>query len=125
VKPRARLELEAVLGEKLAVKGRVSPLGGALAAGLRVEVLLLEDGLVTKVPRGENGGQTLEEGSVVRALARPLELARARSEPESFEAELAVPEGSKREQLHVAAVLREASTWRVLQALDVALVASR
>lgn len=122
--PRARLTLEAELAEKLSVKGTVAPLGEALPAGLAVEVLLLEDDLSTKCERGENRGRTLDETSVVRALARPLTLARPAKERTSFEAKLDVPAAARRDKLHVAAVLRDPKTWRVHQALDVALVRS-
>ncbi len=122
--PRAALALEAELGEKLALEGSVTPIGRALPAGLELEVLLLEDGIATRIERGENAGRTLEEASVVLEAKKALTLSRETSERTSFEMKLPVPGGAKRTNLHVAAVLREARTWRVVQALDVALVAS-
>jgi hypothetical protein len=125
-KPRASLELSAELtAECLAVKGTATPAKGQrLDADLALEVLVLEDGLETKVTAGENKGRTLRETAVVRDQKTALTLAKDSSDPVKFEASFQVPGSWKRDALHVAAVLRAPKTATVWQALDVALVAS-
>ncbi len=125
-RPRASLDLDAVLdGTSLAVRGTVAPAErGQLDAGLAIEVLVLEDGLTTRVERGENRGRTLREADVVRDLVVARTIEKASRDPVPFEASFTVPASWRRESLHVAAILREPATAQVWQALDVALVAS-
>jgi hypothetical protein len=124
-KARASIELEVTVGAKrLVARGEVAPASGErLAAGLVLELLVLEDDLTTEVKRGENDGRTLRESSVVRAVTQAKKLEVAASDPVPFEATFDIAESWKREKLHAAAVLREPAA-RVWQALDVAPTAS-
>jgi hypothetical protein len=122
-KPGATLELAVTLPrETVDVKGVVQ--GPGLAAGVEVEVVLVEDGLTTKIPSGENSGLTLEESSVVRAVATALTIPAKTDASRAFEASFTVGKGWNREKLRVVALVRNPRTFETLQALDVALVAS-
>jgi hypothetical protein len=76
-------------------------------------VALFENGLVTRVRRGENRGQTLRDDYVVRGLERVLVLP---AEPEARgERRLRLPlrPGWRREQLGVAVFLQDPASLRV------------
>ncbi len=78
-----------------------------------VMVALFEDDLVTPVPRGENGGRTLENSRVVRALAKAFSLPAEAGAERSQRWEIDLGEGWKRSDLGVAAFLQDPESMRV------------
>ena len=76
-----------------------------------VQVALVEDGLVTAVPRGENAGRTLHHDHVVRALAQST--ARA---PGTVALHLTVPTDVNRSHASLVAWVSDAQRWEVLGA---------
>lgn len=67
--PRARIAI-ARSGEKVSIEVEDLPAGEVADLWLAIT----EDGLSTAVPRGENAGETLAHGPVVRSLQRVLEI---------------------------------------------------
>lgn len=65
-RPRARLSLKALPSTRARLDVEVEPT--AQAEGLHVMLALFENGLVTDVARGENGGRALRNDFVVRRL---------------------------------------------------------
>ena len=93
----------------LAVRVRATAAGN----GAALYVLLTENGLVSRVMRGENGGATLEHDHVVRAFYGPIALADGRSE---FVRELPLA-GTNPRNVDVAAFVAEPRSGVVRQAL--------
>lgn len=75
---------------------------------------LAENGLVSNVTRGENGGATLQHDHVVRAWIGPI---RFNSGTVRVQREIALPAAWKRTQLSVIAFVQDARNGKVLQAL--------
>jgi hypothetical protein len=75
---------------------------------------LAENGLVTRVTRGENGGVTLAHEHVVRDWIGPIRLAAGAAQAER---EIALPAGWNRAQLDVVAFVQDERSGSVLQAL--------
>jgi hypothetical protein len=88
------------------------------AAGKRIDALvaLVEDGLVTPVGRGENGGRTLANDRVVRRLERAFTLSGDAATEGSGEATLRLEPSWKRPKLSVVAFLQDAHTLAILGA---------
>ena len=63
-----------VKGKALGIEAQIGK-WKSIPEGARVYAAVAEDGLTTKPTRGENGGKTLHEGSVVRALLEGKKLA--------------------------------------------------
>lgn len=81
-----------------------------------VSVMLVEDGLSTVVPRGENAGKTLPHGAVVRVMKS----VNAQG-PGAVSLRLAVPAGVDRARARLVAVVQDAASWAVLGAAGGAL----
>jgi len=76
---------------------------------------LTENGLVSNVTRGENGGATLEHDHVVRAWMGPIRFSAGTAR---LQREIALPTAWKRPQLSVVAFVQDARSGKVLQALS-------
>ncbi len=83
---------------------------GALPRDADVLVALVENGLVTKVGRGENGGRTLKNDAVVRRLLRAFALSAAAGGHGTGSVELAVGEATTGRKLGVAAFVQDPKT---------------
>ena len=85
-------------------------------AGDRVDLYLAvaENGLVSKVARGENGGATLAHDHVVRAWIGPIPLAGGEAR---VRRQIDLPASWNRSQLEFVAFVEDARTGRVLQAV--------
>ena len=71
-----------VAGDEAEVTARVTPRGSAAAGDeWRLFVAVAARSARTKVTRGENGGETLEEAAVVRALSAPVPVSLAPGAP--------------------------------------------
>jgi len=88
----------------------------ARGAGDRAQLYLAvaEDGLVSKVTRGENGGATLTHDHVVRAWIGPIPLAHGEVHTRR---EIALPASWNRGQLEIVAFVEDEVSGKVLQAV--------
>ena len=77
-------------------------------------VAVTEDGLVSRVLRGENGGSTLGHDGVARAWIGPIAFERGSA---AVQREVALPAGWNRDRLSVVAFVQDARSGAVLQAL--------
>ena len=86
------------------------------AAGDRAELYLAvtENGLVSKVTRGENGGVTLAHDHVVRVWIGPIALDRGEAR---VQREITLPVSWNRPQLEVVGFVEDTRSGRVLQAV--------
>lgn len=82
-----------------------------LPAGSVINFAVVEDGLSTKVPRGENGGRTLRHEHVVRAFATSDAKAKS-ADP----AKLKLPDGIDTTKATVLAYVQDRRSMRVLGA---------
>jgi hypothetical protein len=105
-------------GEALAVRVAMAGGGRGPAAGARVLLAITESGLRTRVPRGENAGQTLAHGPVVRAL-RPLGVLQGADY--ATVAPLQLRAGWKRETLRAVVLVQAESDGRILGAGSLAI----
>jgi hypothetical protein len=100
---------------KLQVTAKVTPQPGEKLDGATVEFLLIEDGLVSKVTRGENSGKTLHHDRVVRTFASiPL------NSDKQATTTINLPTDAKLANCHIVTVLREPTRWTVLGADEIA-----
>ena len=76
---------------------------------------LAENGLVSKVTRGENRGETLVHDHVVRAWIGPIHLTGGVVQ---VQREMPLPSAWSRARLEVAAFVQDERTGRVLQAVS-------
>jgi len=119
------------------IEARITPSGDAsLPEGILAQAAIVEDGLVTKPPRGENAGVTLREGSVVRVLldGKPLPGPAAPDADGKKLAPCAVPvtlrwhatlePGWKLENLRAVVFLQDPETLAVVEARQASLVVS-
>jgi hypothetical protein len=83
-------------------------------------VAVLEDGLVTRVERGENGGRTLGHDAVVRRLATVGRMA-PRERSASLTAQVALAEDWQAERLSIVAFVQEAESLRIVGAASMQL----
>ncbi|MEP7009753.1 MAG: DUF1223 domain-containing protein [Acidobacteriota bacterium] len=83
---------------------------GALPRDADVLVALVENGLVTKVGRGENGGRTLKNDAVVRRLLRAFALGAAPGGHGTGSVDLQVGEATAGRKLGVAAFVQDPKT---------------
>ena len=84
------------------------------SAAAALYVAVTEDGLVSRVLRGENGGSTLGHDGVARAWIGPIALERGSA---AVQREVALPAGWNRDRLSVVAFVQDARSGAVLQAL--------
>ncbi len=82
----------------------------ALPRDADVLVALVENGLVTKVGRGENGGRTLKNDAVVRRLEKAFALAAAAGGRGTGAIELPIGESAPGRKLGVAAFAQDPKT---------------
>lgn len=82
----------------------------ALPRDADVLVALVENGLVTKVGRGENGGRTLKNDAVVRRLQRAMVLGAAPGGHGTGSVDLPVGEATAGRKLGVAAFVQDPKT---------------
>jgi hypothetical protein len=84
---------------------------------------VVEDGLSTAVPSGENGGKTLADDHVVRSLDwKRATLRREAAAEVAFE--LSLPEGARPEKTRLVFFVQDEKTGQVLQATSRPLAAS-
>jgi hypothetical protein len=94
------------------------------AAGADVYVAVTEDGLVTKVASGENGGRTLAHTAVVRSLQK-LDAAPRDQPAFSAQAEVRLRPEWNRRALHLVGFVQERGTRRILAVGEQQLLPSR
>lgn len=82
----------------------------ALPRDADVLVALVENGLVTKVGRGENGGRTLKNDAVVRRLQKAFALGAAAGGSGTGSVDLTVGEATPGRKLGVAAFVQDPKT---------------
>lgn len=84
---------------------------GKLPTGARIEVIAVEDGLVSEVTRGENAGRTLHHDAVARATAtQPLDITG------TGRATVTLPATANPAHSRVVVIARAAESMRVLGA---------
>ena len=110
----ASIQLKAASSQKgvLALSAEATAQAGAGPAALYLAVA--ENGLVSKVARGENGGATLLHDHVVRAWIGPIPLTGGSAR---MRREIELPPAWNRARLEVAAFVQDESTGKVLQAI--------
>jgi hypothetical protein len=92
---------------------RIAVVGLSAHPDADVMVAVVEDGLTSKVERGENAGRTLAHTAVVRALVRAGTIPAAAAE---WATEVPVPRNDSWKQPRVVAFVQEARSRRVLAA---------
>jgi hypothetical protein len=114
--PRATLAVSATRleGGKAAVRVVVSatPVQAA-SATLDVVVALVEDGLVTDVPRGENARKRLRHDAVARVLG-PIGSLRPHATSGQFDRQIGLADAGASRQLRVVAFLQDRKTRAVV-----------
>jgi hypothetical protein len=110
------LDLGEVSGGELPVHAEARLTGGAADGKLELLVALWQDGLVTEVGRGENGGRTLANDRVVRQLASVTELPGKAGAEGGGEVSLEVESGWPRKDLGVVAFLQDTGSGAILGA---------
>ena len=113
-KPTAAVALPAVAMAKTTGPSAVS-VSYAVAdapAGADLVVAVAEDGLVTRIERGENGGRTLRQEHVVRAF-RVVNLA---TDPHDGDVTIPLPAGVDAAHLRVVAFVQDRETMAILGA---------
>jgi len=108
-----RIHASLATGGALALSAEARARSGTGPAALYLA--LAENGLATKVTRGENTGATLAHDHVVRVWIGPIHLV---SGGARLQREIALPAAWNRAQLEVAAFVQEERSGRVLQALS-------
>lgn len=109
------LTTRAGAGNALTLEAKVAPRGsGALPASGSLYFAVTEDGLVSRVLRGENGGATLMHDSVVRLWVGPIPL-----DPQGgvVQREVALSPQWNRAHLRVVALVQDGSN-QVVQAVS-------
>ena len=107
-----RIQAAPTAAGTLAVTAQATSRDAAAPAALYVAVT--EDGLVSRVLRGENGGATLGHDGVARAWIGPIAFERGSA---AVQRDVALPPGWNRERLSVVAFVQDARSGAVLQAL--------
>jgi hypothetical protein len=110
--PKAKVEIERD-GAKFVISVAQQP----SAAGAEVLVGVTESNLTTAVPRGENGGQTLAHGPVVRDLRHAGTVGANGTFRAPFEASLA---GVRADQARIFAFLQRPSDLKIVGAASIA-----
>lgn len=112
---KARIELEK-RGTTLSITAQDVP--GSFGAGVEVYLVIAESGLSTAVPRGENSGQTLQHGPVVRQVRK---LGKMQAAPFRTTAELTIDPKWRREQLSAVVFLQRVAAGPILGAAQISL----
>ena len=107
-----RIQAAPAANGMLALTAQASARDTSTPAALYVAVT--EDGLVSRVLRGENGGSTLGHDGVARAWIGPIAFERGAA---AVQREVALPAGWNRDRLSVVAFVQDARSGAVLQAL--------
>ena len=108
-----RIQARLTASGALALRAEASARPGTGPAALYLA--LAENGLVTRVMAGENGGVTLAHEHVVRDWIGPIRLAAGAAQAER---EIALPAGWNRARLEVVAFVQDERNGSVLQALS-------
>ncbi len=111
--PRGTIRLRPAAGEDGALTLHVDAEGLPAHGPAEVMLAVVEDGLVSKVARGENGGRTLEHAAVLRKLMRIGGTAGATWLGDE---RIAVDSTWRRSALRLVAFVQERNTGRVLAA---------
>jgi hypothetical protein len=121
--PKATVQVTASSdgAERLLVRVRVQGLTSVPRHGVaEVVVAVIEDGLVTKVARGENAGRTLRHAAVARSLTT-LGVVDASADEGIVDASVPVAASWSRPNLRLVALLQERHSRRILGAATVRL----
>jgi hypothetical protein len=110
----AKIQLQASLVSDKALHLSAQASAPSAASLLVLYVALAEDGLVSKVARGENAGATLVHDHVVRQWIGPV---RFGADGARLEREIALPAAWNRARLQIAAFVQDPATGQVLQAV--------
>jgi hypothetical protein len=118
--PLVDLDAQATFDADVAhVTLRVTPRAPAAAAeALSAFVAVAARATSTPVPRGENGGQTLDEAAVVRALSAPVAVSLAPGAP-PLHISVARPSDAPWSALELAAVVQSPKTLHVAAARSI------
>ncbi|MBI1356964.1 MAG: DUF1223 domain-containing protein [Acidobacteria bacterium] len=113
-RPKGRVRIASALNES-GVGLRIEAHGLPASAGAIVRVAIVEDGLESQVPHGENKGMTLRHDGVVRRLA---EAGATGSRAKTFEggASLELDPSWNRDRLRAVVFVQEPGTRRILAA---------
>lgn len=110
----AKANIHIVLGVP-SVAGLPVAVGAGAEPGAILHVALVQNGIVSQVKTGENGGRVLQHDHVVREWLAPVELDRAGKA--TLMRSVALPAGAARQDLGVAAFVQSAR-GEILQALQ-------
>jgi len=108
-----RIQASLAPGGALALSAEATTPGGAEPAVLYLA--LAENGLASKVTRGENNGATLAHDHVVRVWIGPIRLVAGTAR---VQREIALPAAWSRAQLELIGFVQDERSARVLQALS-------
>lgn len=103
---------------KVAVTAKATAEPGEKLDSASIEFILIENGLTSKVTRGENSGRTLHHDRVVRTIAT-LPLKADGSAATTIE----LPSDANPANCRIVTIVREPSRWTVLGADEIALPA--
>jgi hypothetical protein len=121
------LDLQAsgtVAGDRAVVTARLAPRATAAREGdFRLLVAVAARSARTKVTRGENGGETLDEAAVVRSLSAPLPVSLSPGSP-PLRVTVSRPPDLPWSALELAVVVQSAKTLHVAAAQSVTLEAA-
>ncbi len=118
-KAKVLLTVSSEGADRLQVRVRVQGLASVPREGVAEVVLaVVEDGLATKVARGENGGRTLRHAAVTRSLAT-LGVVDASAGDGTVDGSVPVATGWSRPNLRLVAFLQERHSRRILGAATV------
>jgi hypothetical protein len=107
-----RIEASPVSGDSLTLSADATVHNATDRAALYLAVT--ENGLVSKVTRGENGGATLSHDHVVRAWIGPIPLTGGKV---SVHRDIALPASWNRAQLEIVGFVEDEKSGKVLQAV--------
>lgn len=111
---QADIQLAASQGPNAGLTIDVVAHAPATAGATALYLAIAENGLVSKVLRGENGGRTLTHEHVARAWLGPVVLADGQAR---LHRETALPGDTNLAQLEVAAFVEEQGSGKILQAV--------
>ncbi len=111
---QARIRIEASLASDDALTVNADATTGVAGDHADLYLAVTENGLVSKVTRGENGGVTLAHDHVVRAWIGPIPLAGGEGR---VQRQITLPASWNRSQLEVVGFVEDRGSGRVLQAV--------
>ncbi len=121
--PKADVEVSALADwpDRLQVRVRVQVPAGVPRQGVAEVVLAVtEDGLATKVARGENGGRTLRHAAVTRSLTT-IGVVSASAGDSTLHGSVPLTAGWSRPHVRLVALVQERDSRRILGAASVGL----